>query len=104
MKRSIEQRNQAYKKGLAQVLLKLFPESGLLVTDVLLDPSMKHGKVWLRGSTDLIQQVNTRKGEISQLLQRFVATRYMPSLEYVQDDRYLDRIDDLFSEIEQDEK
>jgi ribosome-binding factor A len=99
MKRDIEQKNQSYRKALGKVLLKVFPGESLIVTDVLLDPSMKHGKVWIKGSTEGIEQINKKKGDISQELKRYVNTRYMPSLEFVLDDRYLDHIDELFSEV-----
>lgn len=101
MKKDIEQRNQAYKKALGQVMLKQFPDASIIVADVLLDPSMQHGKVWLRTGTEALELIKHKKGQISRLLQRYVKTRYMPSLEFVIDDRYLDHLDNLFGKIDQ---
>lgn len=103
MKRDIEQKNQSYRKALGRVLLKVFPGESLIVTDVLLDPSMKHGKVWIKGSTEGIEKINKKKGDVSNELKKYVNTRYMPSLEFVLDDRYLDHIDELFSEVSNEE-
>lgn len=104
MKRDIEQKNQAYKKALGRVIPKLFPDRPIIVSDLLLDPSMQHGKVWVRASSEDISQLNQRLGDISKQLTRIVSTRYMPSLEFVMDDNYLEKINDLFSTIEVDEK
>lgn len=104
MKRDIEQKNQSYKKALGRVIPKLLPGRIIIITDVLLDPSMKHGKVWVKASTSDISELNKRLGDISNELKRIVSTRYMPSLMFILDDNYLDKLENLFEQLDINEK
>jgi ribosome-binding factor A len=98
----LEQINQAYKKAISQVLLKLFPEPGeIVIGEVLIDPSMQHGKVWLSCSKEMLARVEKRRSEIQMMTQRYVKTRYIPKLYFFIDDKYTEHMEDLFEKIEE---
>lgn len=93
--------NGSYKKALGAILLKEFPHlPTLAVTDVLIDPSGKTGRVWLSTTDEILKAVEQRRGDIQNQLKEHVVTRYTPSFTFLLDDKYLDRIDSLFNEIE----
>lgn len=100
MNNRLEQLSIAYKKALGAILLKEFPHIATLnVSDVLIDPSGKTGRVWLSTSIETLKEVEQRRGDIQNKLKKHVVTRYTPSFSFILDDRYLDRIDNLFTEI-----
>lgn len=93
--------NGAYKKALGAILLKEFPHlAELTVADVLIDPSGKTGRVWLSTTAEILKEVEQRRGAIQSQLKKHVVTRYTPSFSFFLDDKYLDRIDNLFNEID----
>lgn len=93
--------NGSYKKALGAILLKEFPHlATLAVADVLIDPSGKTGRVWLSTTAEILKEVEQRRGDIQNQLKKHVVTRYTPSFSFILDDKYLDRIDNLFNEIE----
>lgn len=100
MKHRLEQLNQAYKKALGEILVKLLP--GVLplsVTDVLLDPSLKEGRVWLVATPENLALVESNRPEIQAALPKLVKTRYLPKFQFLQDDRFSEKIDALFEQI-----
>lgn len=99
-KSKLEQYNQAYKKALPAAVIKLIPDIGALtIVDVLIDPSLKHGKVWVRVSAENLERLRDRRGDIQKEITTHVKTRYTPKLEFIQDDQYLEHLDDLFATI-----
>lgn len=96
----LEQVNGAYKKALARVLLKLFPNTIITVSDVLIDPSYKHGRVWVRADAQLLKQLNSKHSQIQSSILRHVKMRYTPSLTFLADDNLLEHLDELYKEIE----
>lgn len=104
MKQKIEQLNQSYKKALGLVIQEEFPEEGIVIEDLLLDSSMKHGRVWLICQPEQLERVQKKSGRLQSLAQDHVKTRYTPVLEFLITDRYLDKLDSLFSEIENESK
>lgn len=97
----LEQINQSYKKALAQILVRELPHIvELTVTDVLIDPSYQHGRVWLRTTPEILAQVEAKRSDILTQLTKFVQTRYTPRLAFVIDDGSMDRIDELLKEVE----
>lgn len=105
MNRKLEQLNIALKKALGTVILRELPElPSFTVSDVLLDPSFQHGRVWIKAGTETIDLINEKRAAIQKSLPRYVKTRYTPKLTFLQDDSYLEHIDELFSEIDNDKK
>ena len=101
MNNRLEQLSIAYKKALGAILLKEFPHlTPLTVIDVLIDPSGKTGRVWLSTTGEILKEVEQRRGDIQSQLKKHVVTRYTPKISFVLDDKYLDKIDNLFTEIE----
>ena len=100
MKRKLEQVNQSFKKALGQILLKAVPDADhLTVADVLIDPSLQHGRVWLKTTPSTLKRVEEKRPEIQRMLVRYVKTRYTPRLTFLTDDNYLDHLDDLFLQV-----
>ncbi len=100
-KNKLEQVNQSYKKALGQILLKEFPEIiQLSVSDVLIDPSYQNGRVWLLTDPETVKLVEARRSLIQASIKKYVKTRYTPKLSFIADDRYLDKIDELYSKID----
>ena len=99
MKQKIEQLNQSYKKALAEVLQKEFSNEGIVIEDVLLDPSMQHGRVWLVCTEEQLNNVKVKRGELQRLVQEHLSTRYTPKLEFLLSDDYLGKMDNLFKEV-----
>lgn len=99
VKQKIEQLNQSYKKALGAVILREFAGEGIVVEDVLLDPSMQHGRVWLVGSAEQLQQVIAKRGRLQRLVQNHLKTRYTPIIEFLPSDHYLEKIDQLINEV-----
>lgn len=101
MKNKLQQVNQAYKKALGQILVNEFPGIvELTVSDVLIDPSYKHGRVWLRATDEVVGQVEERRVAIQAAMKNYVKTRYTPKLQFIQEEGYVERIDQLFEELE----
>ncbi|MEK7171079.1 MAG: hypothetical protein AAB774_02135 [Patescibacteria group bacterium] len=101
MNNRLEQLSIAYKKALGAVLLKEFSHhADLTVVDVLLDPSIKTGRVWLATTPEILHEVEDRRGDIQSQLTKYVITRYTPKFSFLLDDNYLGKIDNLFTEIE----
>lgn len=101
MKSKLEQNNQAYKKAIAELLTRLFPGvMPLSVTDVLLDPSFQHGRVWVATNPSTLKKIEEKRVEIQGGLKTKIASRYTPRLDFLLDDHYLDRLDSLFDEVE----
>lgn len=99
-KSKLEQYNQAYKKALPAAILKLIPDFGsITIADVLIDPSLTHGKVWVKVTADGLDKLIERRGDIQKEIVKHVKTRYTPKLEFILDDQYLERLDDLFATI-----
>jgi ribosome-binding factor A len=93
--------NQSYKKALGQILLKEFENIvNLTVTDVLIDPSYTHGKVWLRTTPELLAEVEKRRGEIQASIKKYVQTRRTPRLSFFLDHGEIDKVDELFGHIQ----
>lgn len=100
----LEQINQSYKKALGQILVRELPNIvELTVSDVLIDPSYQHGRVWLRTTPEVLQLVEKKRSEILTQLTKFVQTRYTPRLTFLIDDGRIDRIEELMKEIESEE-
>lgn len=99
MKQKIEQLNQSYKKALGDVIQKEYSGQGIIIEDVLLDPSMQHGRVWLICNPEQLNKVQEKKGELQRLVQEHLMTRYTPKIEFIIADDYLGKIDNLFTEI-----
>lgn len=96
----LEQINQAYKKALAQILVRELPHIvELTVSDVLIDPSYQHGRVWLRTTPEVLELVESKRSDILTQLTKFVKTRYTPKLTFLIDDGRIDRIEELLKEI-----
>ena len=100
MKQKIEQLNQSYKKALGEVIQKKYPEQGIMIEDLLLDLSMRHGRVWLMCTPKQLEKIQEEKGEIQRLVQDHLKTRYTPIIKFMIADGYLDKIDGLFNKIE----
>lgn len=100
MKQKIEQLNQSYKKALGGVLQEEFPGEGIIVDDVLLDPSMQHGRVWLIGNQQQLSTVIAKRSELQRLVQQRLKTRYTPKIEFLPKDDYLEKMDDLFNKLQ----
>lgn len=101
-KSKLEQYNQAYKKALPGAIIKLIPDLGTItIADVLIDPSLTHGKVWVRVSVEGLSRIEERRGDIQKEIVKHVKTRYTPKLQFIQDDQYLDHLDDLFASLGQ---
>jgi ribosome-binding factor A len=99
-KNKLEQINQAYKRALAQILVRELPDTvELTVSDVLIDPSYQHGRVWLRTTPQILKEVETKRADILTQLTKYVQTRYTPKLTFLLDDGKTDRIDELFGQI-----
>jgi len=104
MKTKLEQNNHAYKKAIGEILLKVFP--GVLplsVTDVLLDASFQHGRVWLSTTPEILKEVEKERIEIQGKLKTKIKGRYTPRLEFLLDDNYLEKMDELFEKVEVEE-
>ncbi len=102
MKHKLEQFNQSLKKALGQILLKRYPEElTATVTDVLLDPSFQHGRVWVRCSPELLIKLNKQRGEVQSDIKLYLKTRYTPKLEFLIDDNYVEHLDQLFETTKQ---
>ncbi len=100
-KSKLEQNNQAYKKAIGEIILKVLPGVlPLTVSDVLLDPSFQHGRVWLSTTPEILKQVEAKRPEIQQQMKTKVAGRYTPRLQFLLDDHYLGKLDNLFKEVE----
>lgn len=100
----LEQINQSYKKALGQILVRELPNIvELTVSDVLIDPSYQHGRVWLRTTPEVLQLIEKKRSEILTQLTKFVQTRYTPRLTFLIDDGRIDRIEELMKEIESEE-
>lgn len=98
MDNRLEQLSTAYKKALGAILLKEFPhQSALAVADVLIDPSGQTGRVWLATTPEILKEVEQRRGDISRQLAERLVRRYTPVLSYLLDDKYLERIDNLYN-------
>lgn len=101
MNNKFEKYNQAYKKALASILLKELPGIWpLSVSDVLVDPSLKHGRVYLKTNPDILKQVEAKRSTILTSLTKHVNTRYTPSFVFLIDDNYVDNLDNLYDLIE----
>lgn len=96
--KKLEKINASYTKALSKVVVKLWPRELVTVTDVLIDPSMRHGKVWLRGEQEVLSDIQNRKKDINKELTQYVSMRFVPKLEFVCEDNYLSRLDELFGE------
>ena len=105
MNNRLEQLSIAYKKALGAILLKEFPHvASLTVIDVLIDPSGRTGRVWLSTTPETLKEVEERRGDIQGQLKEHVVTRYTPKFSFILDDKYLDRIDNLFNKIDSEDK
>lgn len=101
LKNKLEQVNQAYKKALARILVRELPDVvELTVSDVLIDPSYQHGRVWLRTTPEVLKLVETKRADILPQLPRYVQTRYTPKLTFLLDDGSIDRIEELFTKLD----
>ena len=100
MKQKIEQLNQSYKKALGEVIQKEYSGEGIIIEDVLLDPSMQYGRVWLVCTTEQLDIIQKNKSNIQRLVQKHLATRYTPKIDFLISDDYLGKIDNLFSEVD----
>lgn len=102
MKNRLEQYNQAYKKAIGEILLKVFPGTlPLSVSSVLLDPSFRQGRVWLITTKEILKLVEAKRPEIQNALRTKVTARYTPRLEFLLDDKYVDHIEELFEKLEE---
>lgn len=100
MANRLEQLNIAYKKALGTVLLKEFPQVlPLSVTDVLINPSTQSARVWLETTPETLRQVQAKRNEIQNAVNKLLSMRYTPKLTFMIDDHYLDHIDELFDEL-----
>jgi len=98
---NIEKYNQAYKKAIASILLKELPNvMPLSVSDVLVDPSLKHGKIFVRTTPEILELIIAKRSAILTSLNKHVKTRFTPSFSFVMDDNYLEGLDNLYEKIE----
>lgn len=101
-KSKLEQYNQAFKKAIGTIAYKLIPDiESFTVTDFLLDPSFMTARVWVKTTEAGFKKLEEKRADIQGELKNYVKTRYTPKLTFVPDDNYLERLDTLFSEVEQ---
>ncbi|QQG50109.1 MAG: ribosome-binding factor A [Candidatus Berkelbacteria bacterium] len=100
-KNKLEQVNQSYKKALGAVLLREFPDIvELSVSYVLIDPSYQHGRVWLKTTPEILTKVENKRHEIQTAMKRYVKTRYTPKLAFLIETGEVEKIDELFSKLD----
>lgn len=101
MKSRIEQINKSLKKVLGQIFLREFPDIlPLSVEDVLINPSLEAARVWVRTDPKTFHKIEKKRVAIQGEVERYVKLPTTPKLEFVQDDHFIERIDDLFNKIE----
>jgi len=103
VKQKIEQLNQSYRKALGQVLQSRYANEGVIVDDVLLDPSLQHGRAWLICDQSHLTDITKNRSEIQRSVQEFLKTRYTPKIDFQIKDSYLDKMDRLFETVKKDE-
>ena len=81
------------------VIQREFSGEGIVVEDVLLDPSMQHGRAWLICSGEQLRQVIAKRSELQRLVQNHLKTRYTPRIDFLPSDNYLEKIDNLINEV-----
>jgi len=95
----LDKLNTAYKKAIGEILLKEFSHlTNLSVNDVLIDPSNQSGRVYLTTTPEILEEVQLRRGDIQRQLTKHIKTRYTPKFNYLLDDNYLNKLDELFEE------
>ena len=100
-KSKLEQYNQAFKKALGTIVYKVIPDiESFTVTDFLLDPSFMNARVWVKTTEPGLKRLEEKRADIQAQLKNYVKTRYTPKLTFILDDKYLDHLDALFSEVE----
>lgn len=100
----LEQLNVAYKKALGEVLLKEFPHlTNLTVADVLIDPSTQSGRVFLATTSSILEELTKKRGDIQNMLKKYIKGRYTPRLTFLADDNYLNHLDNLFEKVNKNE-
>ncbi len=99
-KSKLEQVNQAYKRALGQILVRELPQVvDLTVSDVLIDPSYQHGRVWLRTTPEVLEEIEKHRSAILTQMTKYVQTRYTPRLTFVIDTGEMERIDELLEKL-----
>jgi len=102
--KKLEKINASYTKALSKVVLKLWPRELITVADVLIDPSMRHGKVWIRSNPQVMIDMQSRKKDINNELTKYVSMRFVPKLEFICDDNYISHLDELFDDASVNDK
>lgn len=98
----LEKLNQSIKKALGELVHQLLPEHpNIIINDVLLDPSLRTGRVWVSASQTELDQLETKRVALQNQLATKIKTRYTPKLTFLVDDRYLDQLDQLFNQLDQ---
>lgn len=102
MKTKLEQFNRTLEKAIIQIISKHIEDgASISVSDVLTDPSFQKARVWVRASTAKIEWLNKNRHEVQKHFKEYLKLRSTPVLEFIQDDQYIDKIDDLFEKLEE---
>lgn len=95
----IERVNQSLKKALGEILIELLPEvHPLTVSDVLIDPSLKHAKVYLTTDKANLAKAEHERVKIQNMINHRLKLRNTPVLTFIKDDDYLEKIDTLIDQ------
>jgi len=104
MNNRIEILSRSLQKALGQTFTKVFPGSQIEISDLLFDKAGQCARVWLKTDASTLKLIKGRNDHIVKELARHWQMRYIPRLSFLGDDGYLDSMDRLFEEVEQDEK
>lgn len=100
MKSRVEQVSQSLKKVLGELLLQEFPNVlPLSVVDVLVDPSLRHARTWLRTTPETLELVQQKRADLQLEIIRRLKLPQTPKLEFIVDNQYLEHIDTLFEKM-----
>lgn len=92
--------NTAYKKAAAHVLLSEFPAIGPIeVSSLLIDASLRTGRVWVRTTPENLAYLRTHKPQFQAALKKYIKTRYLPSFEILAETGELDTIENLLAQV-----
>ena len=110
----IEQINELIKQEVAKIILEEFEfDPGMMVTVMSVETSdnLEAASIWISvfpegkiGSA--LEVLNKRIGEIQKILNRKLALRFVPRIQFKIDksEKYASEIGELFKEIEEEEK
>lgn len=101
MSNRLQQINETLKRELGNIIIEISQENwGIInITNVQINPDLKHARVWIYGDDKTIDQLNNKVPQIRKILRPRITFKFIPNLTFIKEDESISRVEEILEKI-----